>query len=105
MIPIPKNQWFYLKFKIEDSDPLQYQKSSSILQIQLSTVSSVWANSMVYDDNLAFNYFELAPAPTQSITIQTTPYSFGASGGYLLTQATYSMYLDVTMNVASYQFQ
>ena len=105
LIPIPKNQWFYLKFKIEEADPLQYQKSSSILQIQLSTVSSVWANAMVYDDNLAFNYFQLAPAPTQSITIQTTPYAFGAAGGYLLTQATYSMHLDVTMNVASYQFQ
>lgn len=60
---------------------------------------------MVYDDNFAFNYFELAPAPTQSITLATTPYSFGGAGGYLLTQATYSMYLDVTMNVASYQFQ
>lgn len=31
--------------------------SSSILQIQVSTVSSVWTNAMVYDDNLAFQYF------------------------------------------------
>jgi len=57
MIPIPANQWFYLKFQITGTNPLQYQKSSSILQIQISTVSSVWTNSMVYDDNLAFNYF------------------------------------------------
>lgn len=75
------------------------------MQIQLSTVSSSWANAMVYDDNLAFNYFELAPAPTQSITIATTPYAFGSAGGYLLTQATYSMYIDVSMNIPSYQFQ
>jgi hypothetical protein len=60
---------------------------------------------MIYDDNLAFNYFELAPAPTQSITLASTPYAFGSAGGYLLTQAIYSVNLDVTMNIPSYQFQ
>lgn len=105
MIPIQDNQWFHLKFKITGTSPLQYQKSSSILQIQISTVSSVWTNSMVYDDNLAFNYFQLAPAPTKSITLSATPYAFGSAGGYLLTQAVYSMYLDVTTNLDTYQFQ
>ena len=57
ILPIPSNQWYYLTFKLQDSDPLQYQKASSILQVQMSTVSSVWSNAMVYDDNLAFNYF------------------------------------------------
>lgn len=56
-ISIPRNQWYNLKFKIEGTDALQYQKSNSILQVQISTVSSVWANAMVYDDNLAFNFF------------------------------------------------
>ena len=60
---------------------------------------------MVYDDNLAFNYFELVPAPTKSITLAATPYAFGNAGGYLLTQAIYNMYLDVTMNIPNYQFQ
>lgn len=71
----------------------------------MSTVSSVWSNAMVYDDNLAFNYFELASAPSQTITLSATPYSYGAAGGYLLTQAQYNLYLDVTMNVSSYHFQ
>ena len=57
LVNIPNNQWYHLKFKIYDSTPLQYQKSSSILQIQLATVSSVWSNAIVYDDNLAFGYF------------------------------------------------
>lgn len=73
--------------------------------MQLSTVSSVWTNAMVYDDNLAFNYFELAAAPTQTITLAATPYAFGNAGGYLLTQAVYSLYLDVVMTIPSYQFQ
>jgi hypothetical protein len=51
----------------------------------MSTVSSVWPNAMVYDDNLAFNYFQLAASPTQLITLAATPYSFGTAGGYLLT--------------------
>lgn len=105
LIPIPNNQWFYLNFKILEAEPLSYQKSNSILQIQMSTVSSVWSNSMVYDDNLAFNYFELASAPASTITLSATPYNYGAAGGYLLTQAQYNLYLDVTMNVPSYHFQ
>lgn len=60
---------------------------------------------MVYDDNLAFNYFELASAPTSSITLTTSPHSYGSAGGYLLTQAQYSMYLDVAMSISSSQFQ
>ena len=84
---------------------MEYQKSSSILQVQISTVSSVWSNAMIYDDNLAFNYFELASAPTSSITLSTSPYDYGSAGGYLLTQATYSLYLDVTMDLSSYQFE
>lgn len=59
---------------------------------------------MVYDDNLAFNYFQLAPAPSQTITLATTPYGT-AAGGFLLTEATYSMYLDVSINIPNYQFQ
>ena len=104
VIDIPANQWFYLKFKIQTTDPLSYQTSSSILQVQISTVSSVWPNTMVYDDNLAFNYFQLAATPSQLITIAATPYNFGTSGGYLLTQKEYSMYLDITLNLPSYYY-
>jgi hypothetical protein len=74
-----------ITFKIQTAAPLAYQTSNSVLQIQMSTVSSVWPNAMVYDDNLAFNYFQLAASPTQLITLAATPYSFGTAGGYLLT--------------------
>ena len=57
IIDIPANQWYYLTLKIQTATPLTYQTSNSVLQIQMSTVSSVWSNAMVYDDNLAFNYF------------------------------------------------
>ncbi len=71
----------------------------------MSTVSSVWSNAMVYDDNLAFNYFELASAPTNSITLSATAYNYSGAGGHLLTQASYDMYLDVTLDISSYQFE
>lgn len=70
----------------------------------MSTVSSVMSNAMVYDDNLAFNYFSLASTPSQTITLAVSPYGFGAAGGYLLTQQSYSLNLDVTLNVPSYHF-
>lgn len=105
IVSIPKNQWFYLKFKVEESLPLSYQQSNTILQIQMSTVSSVWTNAMVYDDNLAFNYFLLESAPTEGITLAVTPYNFGSSAGYLLTEAEYEVYLDVDMAIPTYQFQ
>lgn len=104
VISIPANQWYYLTLKIQTSTPLTYQTSNSVLQIQLSTVSSVLPNAMVYDDNLAFNYFQLAASPSQLITVSATPYSFGSSGGYLLTQKIYSMYLDVTLNLPTYYY-
>lgn len=71
----------------------------------MSTVSSVWSNAMVYDDNLAFNYFELVSAPSQTLTLSATPYNFGTAGGYLLTQAEYDIYLDVSMDISEYQFE
>jgi hypothetical protein len=71
-------------FDIQDSLALQYQKSNSILQIQMSTVSSVWANAMVYDDNLAFNFFSLSSTPSKSITLVASPFNYGNAGGYLL---------------------
>ena len=101
---IPANQWYYITLKIQTSTPLTYQTSNSVLQIQMSTVSSVLPNAMVYDDNLAFNYFQLAASPSQLITVAATPYSYGSSGGYLLTQQTYSMYLDVTLNLPTYYY-
>jgi len=57
IIPIPANTWFYLTLQIQTTTPLSYQTSNSVLQIEISTVSSVWPNAIVYDDNLAFNYF------------------------------------------------
>lgn len=102
IISIPADQWYYITLKIQTAAPLAYQTSNSVLQIQLSTVSSVLPNAMVYDDNLAFNYFQLAASPSQLITVAATPYNFGASGGYLLTQRVYSMYLDVTLNLPTY---
>ena len=102
VISIPSSQWFYLTMKIQTTTPLTYQTSNSVLQIQLSTVSSVWPNAMIYDDNLAFNYFQLAATPSQFITLAVTPYNYGASGGYLLTQQSYSIYLDTTMSIPSY---
>ncbi len=90
--------------KIQTSTPLTYQTSNSILQIQISTVSSVWPNAIVYDDNLAFNYFQLAATPSQLITVAATPYNFGTSGGYLLIQKSYNMYLDVSLNIPSYYY-
>lgn len=104
VISIPADQWFYLTFKIQNSASLAYQTSNSVLQIQLSTVSSVWPNAMVYDDNLAFNYFQLAATPSQLITLAATPYNFGTSGGYLLTQKAYSIYLDVTLSLPTYYY-
>lgn len=104
IIPIPSNQWFYLTMKIQTATPLTYQTSNSVLQIAISTVSSVLPNAIVYDDNLAFNYFQLAPTPSQLITLSATPYSFGSAGGYLLTQQVYSMYLDVTLNLPTYYY-
>lgn len=86
IIDIPANQWYYLTMKIQTAAPLAYQTSNSVLQIQMSTVSSVWPNAMVYDDNLAFNYFQLSASPSQLISVSTTPISFGAAGGYLLIQ-------------------
>jgi hypothetical protein len=103
-IPIPANQWFLLTFDIQDQVALQYQKSNSILQIQLSTVSSVWSNSMIYDDNLAFNYFQLASTPSKLITLTSTPFSYGNAGGYLLTQQSYQLYLDVNLNLPTYTY-
>ena len=104
VISIPNNQWFYLTLKIHTTAPLAFQTSSSVLQIQMSTVSSVWPNAMIYDDNLAFNYFQLAATPSQLITLAATPYNFGTSGGYLLTQKSYSMYLDVTLSIPNYYY-
>jgi hypothetical protein len=57
---------------------------------------------MVYDDNLAFNYFSLASTPSQSITLAVSPYNFGNAGGYLLTQNQYALNLDVTLNLPTY---
>ena len=76
--------------------------ANSILQIQVSTVSSVWANAMVYDDNLAFQYFELANSPANLITLAVTPSNFGATNNYLKTQASYTLLLDSTINIPSY---
>lgn len=59
---------------------------------------------MVYDDNLAFNYFSLASTPSQTISLTAQPYGFGAAGGYLLTQKQYSLNLDVSLNISSYHF-
>lgn len=70
----------------------------------MSTVSSVWSNSMVYDDNLAFNYFSLASTPSQTISLAVSPYNFGTAGGYLLTQKQYSLNLDVSLNIPNYQY-
>lgn len=70
----------------------------------MSTVSSVMSNAMVYDDNLAFNYFSLASTPSQTITLAVSPYNYGNAGGYLLTQQQYSLNLDVTLNISSYHF-
>ncbi len=85
LVQINSNVWYYITFQIQQTEPLQYQKSNSILQIQMSTVSSVWKNAMVYDDNLAFNYFQLASTPSQLITLLSTPFNYGNVGGYLLT--------------------
>lgn len=104
IVQIPANQWFSLTLKIQTTTPLAYQTANSVLQIQLSTVSSVWPNAMVYDDNLAFNYFQLAASPSQLITLASTPYNYGASGGYLLIQQSYYSYLDVTLNLPSYYY-
>ena len=59
IIGIPANQWYYITFQILTSDPLTHQTSNSVLQVQMSSVSSVWPNAMVFDDNLAFGYFQL----------------------------------------------
>lgn len=104
VIAIPANQWYYITLKIQTATPLTYQTSNSVLQIQMSTVSSVWPNAMVYDDNLAFNYFQLAASPSQLITVAATPYNFGTSGGYLLTQKAYNIYLDVTLSLPTYYY-
>ena len=104
VISIPANQWYYITFQIQTSAPLSHQTSNSVLQVQVSSVSSVWPNAMVYDDNLAFGYFQLAATPSQLITLTSTPYDFGSAGGYLLTQQIYSMYLDVTLSIPSYYY-
>lgn len=104
IVQIPANQWFYITFKIQTAAPMAYQTSNSILQIQISTVSSVWPNAIVYDDNLAFNYIQLAPTPSQIITVAATPYNYGTSGGYLLISKSYNMYLDVSLNIPSYYY-
>lgn len=101
---MPAGQWYSLTFKILDSTALQYQMSNSILQIQLSTVSSVWTNAMVYDDNLAFQYFELGNSPANLITLAVTPSGFSGNNGYLKTQASYTLLLDSTINIPSYEF-
>lgn len=59
---------------------------------------------MVYDDNLAFNYFSLASTPPQTISLTVSPYNFGTAGEYLLTQKTYSLNLDVALNLPSYEY-
>lgn len=104
IIDIAADQWYMITFKIQTSAPLAYQTSNSVLQIQMSSVSSVWPNAMVYDDNLAFNYFQLAASPNQLITVAATPYSFGSAGGYLLTQKVYSLYLDIALNLPTYYY-
>jgi hypothetical protein len=104
IVSIPANQWYYLTFQILSTAPLAYQTSNSVLQIQMSSISSVWSNAMVYDDNLAFNYFQLASSPSNLITLAATPYNYGTAGGYLLTQKIYSLYLDVSLNIPSYYF-
>lgn len=70
----------------------------------MSTVSSVLSNAMVYDDNLAFNYFSLASAPSKTISLAVSPYNFGNAGKYLFTQKQYSLNLDVTLNISSFHF-
>jgi hypothetical protein len=52
----------------------------------MSTVSSVWPNAMIYDDNLAFNYFSLASTASKSISLTASPFNFGSAGNFLLTQ-------------------
>ena len=59
---------------------------------------------MIYDDNLAFNYFSLASTPSKIITLASSPYNFGVAGDYLLTQKQYSLNLDVTLNISSFHF-
>jgi hypothetical protein len=59
---------------------------------------------MIYDDNLAFNYFSLASTPSQTISLSVSPYNFGNAGGYLLTQKQYSLNLDISLNISSYHF-
>ena len=39
------------------------------------------------------------------MTLTASPHSFGSAGGYLLTQAQYSIYLDVVMSISTSQFQ
>jgi hypothetical protein len=105
LVPIPNYQWFYLKFELHSIDALQYQIGSTILQIQLSSVSSVWPNAMIYDDNLAFNFFSLEPAPIQNINLTITPYAYGNNGSNLLTYANYSIFIDININYSSIQYQ
>jgi hypothetical protein len=57
---------------------------------------------MVYDDNLAFQYFELGNSPANLITLATTPTGYSSANGYLSTQASYTLLLDSTINIPSY---
>jgi hypothetical protein len=83
----------------------QFQISNLILQIAMESTSSVWPNAMVYDDNLAFGFFELEPPPQQSIDLVLTPNAYGNNGSNYLIDAVYSLFVDVTLNYSTIQYQ
>jgi hypothetical protein len=60
---------------------------------------------MVYDDNLAFDYFLLEPPPLTSIILALTPNTYGNNGSNFLIGADYELFLDVTLNYSSFQYE
>lgn len=103
VMPIPANQWFLLTMQLRSPQALQFQIANRFLQIQLYTVSSVWANAVVYDDNLAFNYLQLSSAPSGLIGLTITPFN-NKPGVEMLIESQYSVYLDILLNLPSYFF-
>ncbi|KAL4506505.1 hypothetical protein ABPG72_000076 [Tetrahymena utriculariae] len=71
---VPSQVWNQLTFTIKDSQAMKNQKSNQILQISMSTISSVSPNAIIYDENLAFNFFYLQDVPSTSIGVSLVNY-------------------------------
>lgn len=95
---IDSSSWYEIQFNISDANALQFQKSNELLQIQMSTLSSIDSEAIVYDNNPSFSYIYLDSTPTQGMGLDVI-YDTVLSSAYLDLKQNIS--LDTTVNLQS----